>query len=58
MLPCGITIACLAIDDVLLVVDRACMIFYKCGGKSTKGPAPAKSALFVLISSWTLPTLP
>lgn len=27
MLPCGITMACLAMDEVLFVVERACIIF-------------------------------
>lgn len=51
MLPWGITIAYRAIELVLLVVDRACMIFCRWGGKSTSGPLAASSALFVLISS-------
>ena len=44
----GIGIAWRAIDDVLLVVERTCMIFWRCGGSSTNGPAI--SALLVLIS--------
>jgi len=47
MLLWGITIYCRAIEDVLFVVERTCIIFYKWEGSSTTGPFISEAFVFI-----------